>query len=122
MRTITETERRDAELVCAKIIAAFERTGVQVGTGDYFEHNAGEVYAACAVGALALDAGIPDEPMMAVCARRGGWRAGADCVVAGWDDAFDGNVHTFGDTKCKCGRERCGYYEAGATAAVAMGA
>ena len=109
-------------LAIAEVIAAFARTGFAIGTSEPFvdyrsipDPGPGPRQYACAVGAVAIDR--KRKPTSQVFGRR------TVCMGMGWDDAFDNNVHDNGDGKCPhCSRKRCVWYQAGAAAAVAMGA
>lgn len=111
--------RPDVELdekVLARIIGAFERTGLEPISGERATSdvmNRRRYACACAVGAVAIDQGrSPSHDAL-----------GKDyaCVEYGWDDVFDDNIHTR-DGRCACGDIECMFYEAGAAAAIAMGA
>lgn len=120
------------EIVTARIIAAFACTGLTPISADRMWSDDGALMrgglpaCGCAVGAVALDehpgTGTAEEIIADVNdAMPFGVRTG--CVEYGWDDAVDANVHYAGDdAECPyCERPACRYYEAGATAAVAMG-
>jgi hypothetical protein len=104
------------ELVVAKVIAAFARTGLEPISGERAwkpDDVDGPPTCACAVGAVAIDQRrSPDYNAL-----------GKDyaCVEFGWDDVFDANIHTR-EGRCACGDIECMFYEAGAAAAIAMGA
>lgn len=117
---------RAGEMVIARVIAAYERTGLRPASGDRFvasdRNGAGF---ACGVGAVAIDECQADDDDAIVDAAYETSPFGAKrthCVEFGFDDAVDANIHSHVTDGCPgCGRDRCSYYEAGAAAAVAMG-
>lgn len=109
---------KQADIIAARIVAAFARTKLEPVSGKRgvtINDQSRTFCSACAVGAVAID-------------RKRGVASAAFgdrtfCVEAGWDDVFDGNVHSFNMEVCPgCHCTECDFYEAGATAAVAMGA